>query len=680
MVEVIEENITQKINCIMGVDINPGPKDPSNATYSVIVLRNNEIVFKSENVRLERLIRLTYEYKPDILAVDNPLELGGSKRELLKIASMLPYNTVIVQVNRESGNVKTLYEVARKHGVKIEGKPTPIRTAYALAVLASKGVGEPVVYREARTKIIIKRERKPHHGGSSTDRFKRRVRVSVLRLMREIKEKLDKNKLDYDLVYKRGEGGLEGAVFTVYAPRTKLLGIIKPRKGTSVSICIKQDYALTLNIGKEEREKPIIVGIDPGLSTGIAILDIRGTPIHVTSRRSIDRIDLIKEIKKYGTPVIIATDVTPPPEAIKKIASSFSASLYVPRENIKIEDKKSIMLQIQERYGVKVPDSHARDALAAAVMAFRSLQNKLLQVEKYVEKTGMQLSIENLKKMVIKGKSIAEAVEEEIKRIIVEKHAPIEKKAPTKQNEELIQTIQILNKKIEKLKKEKVLLEEKLRRAYTELKESEKELEYIKKKVFKQQEIIHDDEVRRLIENLKLEVKTLSLKLREAYTKINEIENSRVKLVNTITKLSLKEAIAIPKIPSLTKANLNKLSNHNINVLYVENLDCYSRDSIELLAKMNVYAILTRMNVESKGGVVKALGKRGIVVERLRDNDIILELDESLIVSKNLVDEVERRARELREELKSIEKERLLKLIMEYKELRKQEVIKELYE
>ena len=118
----------------------------------------------------------------------------------------------------------------------------------------------------------------------------------------------------------------------------------------------------------------IIAAIDPGATTGIAIISLSGRKIETASTNE-GMADAVRIIERHGTPSLIACDVTPAPEAAQKIASYFSCRLFEPGRNIREEEKRQISK------GAGVENNHERDAYAAAVLAYRQHANKLRQIE-----------------------------------------------------------------------------------------------------------------------------------------------------------------------------------------------------------------------------------------------------------------------------------------------------------
>lgn len=145
----------------------------------------------------------------------------------------------------------------------------------------------------------------------------------------------------------------------------------------------------------------IIAGIDPGATVGIAIIDLSGRRIALRSTVGGGTAEAVRLIESFGTPSLIATDVTPAPEAVQKVASYFSCRLFSPRQNIREEEKRSIA------HGTSVQNNHERDAYSACVLAYRSHANKLRQIDAL---EGLQPDDrERIKHLLLRGYRIKDA-------------------------------------------------------------------------------------------------------------------------------------------------------------------------------------------------------------------------------------------------------------------------------
>jgi hypothetical protein len=161
----------------------------------------------------------------------------------------------------------------------------------------------------------------------------------------------------------------------------------------------------------------IIVGFDPGLTVGIAILDLNGNLISLVSCKEIRRSEIISHIIAYGKTVLVATDVYPIPKTVKKLATTLNSKIWSPYKCMSIESKTDIVdsyLQYENNKLLEIrQNAHERDALAAAVKTYRDFFNKFQQITKRAEKAELDDSaIESVKMLVINGVSISNAIKQ----------------------------------------------------------------------------------------------------------------------------------------------------------------------------------------------------------------------------------------------------------------------------
>lgn len=117
---------------------------------------------------------------------------------------------------------------------------------------------------------------------------------------------------------------------------------------------------------------------------------------------------------KFGNPLIIAADVNPLPKGIEKIASAVGSSVFYPRVSMTYKKKAKII----DDYKEEIKDSHQKDALAAALRAFKNYHSMFLKIEEIVEKLKRKDIFELVVERVLKKKteSIVDAAKEIIKR------------------------------------------------------------------------------------------------------------------------------------------------------------------------------------------------------------------------------------------------------------------------
>ncbi len=428
---------------ILGLDILPGSSPEEEPRFAAAVLVDERFVAEYEDVGLGDLPRIVEKYGVEAIALDNLYELAPDEDRLAAFLKR-SFRRIprIIQTTLIGGEAYSIEVLCRAAGLCTK-KPSPLETARINALLARREVGSEALLFEEETRITVSRGRQPGQGGMSRERYKRNIEMLVLRKTREIEEKLSRAGIDYDLFVRKSGVGLEGATFIVYARRERLYGIVRQSRG----------YDLVVELEPVRREKiefiplkgasrsrgraggrPLIVGVDPGMSTGIAILDLKGRPLLLTTRRWIGRNQLAEIIHQYGSPAIIATDVNPPPSYVKKLAASLSAKLFYPPRSLSVEEKRVVAAKAYEKLGVRAKDSHQRDALAAAVKAFQHYRVKLEQVEREAERLGIRRGVEEAKLMVIRGVPVSEALERVLRRRL--NLAPKPRKVPADHGEE----------------------------------------------------------------------------------------------------------------------------------------------------------------------------------------------------------------------------------------------------
>ncbi len=135
----------------------------------------------------------------------------------------------------------------------------------------------------------------------------------------------------------------------------------------------------------------IIVGIDPGINTAYAAIGLDGKFVASGTLKEADADRIVAEIAKLGIPSMVASDVSPAPSFVQKVAARFNARTFVPRRPMLQEEKGGIAGETK--------NLHERDALAAAIKCYREYANRLRQIE--MMETPLEKDL--LKHMVIQG-------------------------------------------------------------------------------------------------------------------------------------------------------------------------------------------------------------------------------------------------------------------------------------
>ena len=120
----------------------------------------------------------------------------------------------------------------------------------------------------------------------------------------------------------------------------------------------------------------IIVGVDPGHTIGLCAMNLEGKHLHSLSIENGGMRQTVSQIESWGTPSIIACDVFPASDFAIKLASYFNVKLHTPNRNVREDFKRSVLKHEENKSGRKLAsNNHERDALCAAVMAWRDSQN-----------------------------------------------------------------------------------------------------------------------------------------------------------------------------------------------------------------------------------------------------------------------------------------------------------------
>ena len=403
---------------IAGVDIRSGsPRSKEKAIYSISIQKEKEVLFEAEEVTLDELLELLRRYGVNVLATDNVFEIARNSDDLRRIISLLPPRCKLVQVTGSPQGIRPLSSVAKEAGIHLTHSD-PLSTARVVAQLALRGVGIEAIAIYPETRILVVRNRSVKQGGSGSDRWRRSIEASILSEANRIATELDKANLDYDLYVERASGGLRRAEFIVYADPDEVKRVVRESSSWSpFRIAISHSWRSKVKFPGEQfstipKSRPLIVGIDPGMSIGLAIIDLNGELLALKTMRRASRSEIIEEILNHGYPIIIATDVNPPPKSVIRIANMFDAKLLVSKYDMKAEEKKRIVAEYEERKGIRVESSHERDSLAAALKVYYRTKNLIARVRAKAEEAGLGKDADLILSRVLKGTPISVAIEE----------------------------------------------------------------------------------------------------------------------------------------------------------------------------------------------------------------------------------------------------------------------------
>ncbi|MBS7606338.1 DUF460 domain-containing protein [Candidatus Bathyarchaeota archaeon] len=340
-----------------------------------------------------------------------------------------------------------------------------------------------------------------------------------------------------------------------------------------------------------------MVGVDPGLNCGLAILTLDGKPILVESHRGWSLAKILERIISVGKPTIISSDVSPAPELLRRLSKKLNAVLFEPIISMGSEEKHKLAQAYVERYGIKVENAHEIDALAAAIKAYQHYKNKLEQVDERLKRANEDLFPDDVKDLVIRGYSITRAIKT-LKELRVPGEPAVILSASNREErmreiiEELTNKLMLEREKVMRLRAVNRELQLKIRDLEVEIKGLREALEKSRSEQIAQ--IRREREYQRLVE----EINSLRNRISELEAQI-EIYKRTINQLQQIGDLESREGLTLLKpIEAFTREGLDKAFRlYGIKVgdiVFILDPSGGGRTTAERLAKRGVRAIILR--------------------------------------------------------------------------------------
>ncbi|MGM0398262.1 MAG: DUF460 domain-containing protein [Halobacteriota archaeon] len=384
---------------VYGVDVQSGDVRGDAPSYALCVFDGESV--DRDVVSRRKLLRSIADREPSIVATDNMYELAADKDDLVHLLRRLPAETKLVQVTGDE-RPEPLSRVAARHGVDY-GKE-PMKEAEAAARLAARNVGYEVSAFTDETTVKVARGRSTGKGGWSEDRYTRRIHGAVKRTAREVEDALDSAGLEYERDATEKYGGFSNAIFSVQAPVADI-PVSEHRSGdTRIEIePVRRDGIEFRPLAK--RRDAVLVGVDPGTTTGLGLVSLDGRVLDVWSSRTADTATVTEWIIEHGRPVVVAADVTPMPETVEKIRRSFNAARWVPESDLPVDEK------LHRTRDVGYDNDHERDAVSAALFAH---DEHAEQITRVTRKVPRDVDHETVVARVLRDGVTAEAVVDDL--------------------------------------------------------------------------------------------------------------------------------------------------------------------------------------------------------------------------------------------------------------------------
>ncbi|MCX9025479.1 MAG: DUF460 domain-containing protein [Candidatus Methanoperedens sp.] len=652
-------------NIIFGVDIAKGSvRAKEEPRFAVVILKGNE----AEHHRMvsrQKLLRMAWQEKPALIAVDNIFELASGKHELASILSKLPANTKLIQVTGGE-NLLPLVKLAKQEGISFD-RLDPNAEALACARLAQMGIGYEVSAFEDKTIIKVSRARSPGRGGWSQNRYRRKMHGYVRQKAREIEDYLNEQSKTRGFTFTQDVterfGGYSKSEFFVDAPRSQVH--VGSGKYGDVQVNVKsiERDALFFKPLKTRKRDYIIVGIDPGTTTAIAVVTLEGELRMLHSSRTISIPDVIEMIAEQGRPLIIASDVFPTPNAVEKIRRAFNAVSGSPDVVLTAGDK----IELATPYGYS--NNHERDAIAAAVSVYRKNKNKFEQIKKKIPH-GMD-AVEVIAQ-VVRGKAVDAAILEITKK---ETKAPDAAQVPLVKDEESHHSRELIRKYEESIGEMKQYQDE----LKIELDTKDEELRKLGEFIEKQKSLAYKQfKKEKIIRVRDKEIAHLRKRLSENNKKISYL-NERIHRLKHIRRLEISgRALPVKIISAFTKDSILKTQEEvgikKDDIILLKDASGGGSITAKMLYDMGVRAIIICNDMSH--AAEEELFNLGIPVLMAKDVNIQFDPAGELAVInpddiKNAIEEWNRKA----DQRKAAAKEEWLRsLVDEYRSERRREV------
>jgi predicted RNase H-like nuclease (RuvC/YqgF family) len=652
-------------NIIFGIDIAKGSlHSKEKPGYAVVILRNGDIEHH-RMVSFHKIMRMVLMEKPSIIAVDNIYEIVSDKRDLISFLQRLPASTKLVQVTGGE-QLMPLTKLAREQGLSFD-RFDPNAEALICAQLAKMGIGYEVSAFEDKTMIKVSRARSPGRGGWSQNRYRRKMHGYVRQKARDVEDHLNEQSKASGFTFSQNIterfGGYSKAEFLVDAPRSQLH--IGSGKYGDVQVSVKsiERDALVFKPLKTKKRDYIIVGIDPGTTTAIAVLTLDGELRMLHSSRTISIPQVIEMIAEQGRPLVIASDVFPTPNAVEKIRRAFNAVSSSPFEVLSAQSK----IEFATPYGYS--NNHERDAIAAAVSFFRKNKNKLEQIRKKIP-PGVDAG--EVIAQVVKGKSV-EAVISGLKDPGIKE--PKTHEVPEKKDDEALHlrgSIRKYEEIIDEMKDQHEFFKNELGLKDKKILELE---ELIKKQ---RSEVYKKLKKEKTIQIKDMDIQRLQDKISEKNKRISDL-NERIHKLKRVRRLEISGRVLPVKIIfSFTKDSILKTQEtvgiKKDDIILLKDASGGGTITAKLIADMGVRALIVCN--EMSHAAEEELFNLGVPVLRAKDVNVQFDSIEDLAVInpddiKNALDEWDKNAQKRRMATKE---EWLKSLVDEYRSERRREL------
>ena len=289
--------------------------------------------------------------------------------------------------------------------------------------------------------------------------------------------------------------------------------------------------------------------------------------------------DVIEAIYKVGKPLIIASDVHEMPFSVEKIRRSFNGIAHCPRQDMSVETK----LEMTSSFPYQ--NDHERDALAAALEAFRSYRNKF---QNLLRRVPPGYDLDEVRAGIVRGQPLDHVLAD-----LRGREKPREIEAPKIEiDAKRDERIRILDGTVKRLKEVVRELQEDVRKKDHEIIRLQSRMKRIRSR--------EDQNLRKDTEIAKREAIISSLKKR-----LRREERTSQKLRKRVEKIRAHEEVPVDErmipvkiLSSLTREGVKALSDElgirEGDILYLPRTDVWGKSAARELAETGIDALVAR--------------------------------------------------------------------------------------
>jgi hypothetical protein len=289
--------------------------------------------------------------------------------------------------------------------------------------------------------------------------------------------------------------------------------------------------------------------------------------------------DVIEAIYKAGKPLVIASDVHDMPFSVEKIRRAFNGVAFSPRQDMSVETKLDLTADFSYQ------NDHERDALAAALEAFRSYRNKF---QNLLRRVPPGYDLDEVRAGIVRGQALEQVLSDLKGKTVTERpESPkIEEPSPIDERIRILDgTVKRLKSIVQELQEELQQRDHEIIRLQTRVKRVRSQQD---EKIRKDAELIRRDAViGSLKRRLRKEEKT-SRKLRKQVEVIKAHEEAEPE----------GEMVPVKILSSLTREGVRALSDEfgirEGDILFVPRIDVWGANAGRELVQLGIDSLVVK--------------------------------------------------------------------------------------